>query len=128
MARNPEAVERLQGALSATQEAGTNTSEAVRYSLLTRERSGPFADHYGLLVTRGTRYLLVEPATEWIAVVSSLATPGPGQKSTIGDLHRSLTQLGLHPDYQELIGLLEASGLARGSADADQAVVYQSAY
>lgn len=128
MARDQEAVERLQGALSATQESGSNTSEAVRYSLLTRERSGPFADHYGLLVTRGTRYLLVEPATEWIAVVASLATPGPGQKSTIGDLHRSLTQLGLHPDYQELIGLLEASGLARGSADADQAVVYQSAY
>lgn len=128
MAEDPEVVDRLQGALVASQESGTNTSEAVRYSLLTRERSGPFADHYGLLVTRGTRYLLVEPATEWIAVIASLATPGPGQRATIGDLHRSLSQLGLNPDFQELTGLLEASGLARGSADADQAVIYQSAY
>lgn len=127
MAEDDELVSQLQYALSTSDNAGANTWEAVRYALLTRERSGPYADHYGMLATRG-RYLLIEPATEWVAVMASLAEGGPGVPTTIGAVRRELARLGLRPSVAELIRLLEASGLARGSADADQSVVVQSAY
>lgn len=127
MAEDDELVSQLQYSLSTSDNAGANTWEAVRYALLTRERSGPYADHYGMLATRG-RYLLIEPATEWVAVMASLAEGGPGATTTIGAVRRELARLGLRPSLAELTRLLEASGLARGSADADQSVVVQSAY
>jgi hypothetical protein len=40
----------------------------------------------------------------------------------------SLAELGLKPDLTDVVVLLERAGLARGSADADQGVVVQSAF
>ncbi len=37
-----------------------------------RDSSGPSADHYGLLSSAG-RYLMVDPGTEWMAVVASIS-------------------------------------------------------
>lgn len=114
-------------ALSKRDNSAKGEWESIKYSISIREKTGPFADHYGLLSQRG-RYLLVEPGTEWIAVIASLSASGPGQKTTLGDVRRSLNELGLNPDLQELLRLLELSGLARGSADADQAVEVESAF
>jgi hypothetical protein len=105
----------------------SNLWEAIRYTLLVREESGQFADHYGLLRTRG-RYLMPDPGTEWIAVVASLCCPGPSTSTDLGNVMSSLAELGLKPDLTDVVVLLERAGLARGSADADQGVVVQSAF
>lgn len=107
--------------------SGGNLWEAVKYALKTRENSGPFADYYGLLQSNG-RFLTVDPGTEWMAVVASLACPGPGKPTDVGAVLASLGQLGVRPELADLIALLERAGLARGSADADQGVVVQSAF
>lgn len=107
--------------------SGGNLWEAVKYALKTRENSGPFADYYGLLQSNG-RFLTVDPGTEWMAVVASLACPEPGKPTDVGAVLASLSQLGVRPELADLIALLERAGLARGSADADQGVVVQSAF
>lgn len=101
--------------------------EAVRYALMTREVAGDSADYYGLLSSNG-RYLTVDPGTEWIAVVASLACGSPGSTSNVAEVMRSLMELGTQPELTDLVRLLERAGLARGSADADQAVIVQSAF
>lgn len=105
----------------------SNAFEAVKYSLSTREASGPFADYYGLLRKRGN-YLVPEPGTEWVAVVASLACDGPGGKCDVSSVLSDLVALGARPEMTDLIDLLEQAGLARGSADADQGVIVQSAF
>lgn len=117
----------LSEALNSKKESG-KTWEAIRYTLVTRETSGPHADYYGTLKQVGPRYMVVEPGTEWIAVVASLSCPEPGGSCDVGDIMTSLAKLGLRPEISDLIGLLERAGLARGSADADNAVVVQSAF
>lgn len=107
--------------------SGKNLWEAIKYALKTRETSAAQADYYGLLRTNG-RYLSVEPGTEWIAVVASLACENPGGFTDVGRLMSDLRSLGMRPDLPDLIGLLERAGLARGSADADQGVVIESAF
>lgn len=107
--------------------AAENTWEAVKYALKTREESGDQADFYGLLRARG-RYLFVDPGTEWIAVVASLECGLPGESTDLGSVMSSLYELGIRPQMTDVISLLEDAGLARGSADADQGLVVQSAY
>jgi hypothetical protein len=102
--------------------------EAIRYSLSVREESGPFADYYGLLRSRGRRYLMIDPGIEWIAVIASLSCDGPAKKTDLGNVMKSLSELGLTPQLSDIVVLLERAGLARGSADADQGVVIQSAF
>lgn len=117
----------LTSALGSAERSGANTWEAIKYALLTRDDSGPFADYYGLLRSSG-RFLTVRPGTEWMAVVASLACDGPGRTSDVATLMLSLEELGLRPEAGDLIQLLERAGLARGSADADQGVLIQSAF
>lgn len=117
----------LTAALGSRQRTAVNIWEAVRYALMTRDASGPFADYYGLLRSNG-RYLTVEPGTEWMAVVASLACGTPGATSDVATLMLDLEELGLRPELGDLISLLEKAGLARGSADADQGVLIQSAF
>lgn len=114
-------------ALGSGERSAVNTWEAVKYALLTRDASGPFADYYGLLRSNG-RFLTVQPGTEWMAVVSSLACDGPGKTSDVATLMSSLQDLGLRPEAGDLIQLLEKAGLARGSADADRGVIIESAF
>lgn len=116
----------LQAALATT--STKNVWEAVRYALAARSESGAQADFYGILRNAGTRYAVVEPGTEWTALMAALAAERPNDHCTVGDVRNQLASLGLHPDLSELIGLLEVAGLARGSADADQAVEVQSPY
>jgi hypothetical protein len=121
--------EKLIAALSSNTSTpgGKNLWEAVKYALKTRDASGAFADYYGLLRTNG-RYLTVDPGTEWIAVVASLACDRPGGTTDVGTVLLTLDGMGLRPELGDLIALLERAGIARGSADADQGVIVQSAF
>ncbi|XAZ32259.1 hypothetical protein AAHB34_05300 [Paenarthrobacter ureafaciens] len=107
--------------------SGNNTWEAIKYALKVRESFGEFADHYGLLA-QNHRYLTVEPRTEWVAVIASLSCPEPGGETDVGRVLLGLDELGIRPGLADLIRLLEKAGLARGSADADQGVIVQSAF
>ena len=106
----------------------SNLWEAIRYTLSVREESGPFADHYGLLRSNGRRYLMIDPGIEWITVIASLSCSEPSTKTDLGNVMKSLNELGLTPPLGDVVVLLERAGLARGSADADQGVVIQSAF
>lgn len=117
----------LTQALGSSERVAVNAWEAVRYALLTRDASGPFADYYGLLRSSG-RFLTVQPGTEWMAVVASLSCEGPRKTSDVATLMSSLHELGLRPEAGDLIQLLEKAGLARGSADADRGVIIESAF
>lgn len=105
-----------------------NPYEAVNYMLQKGQAMGRYADHYGLLGKVGSRWTVIEPATEWMAVMASLTMDEPGESTTLRDLSLSLNKLGLRPTIKELVVQLELAGLARGSADADGAVVVRSAY
>lgn len=107
--------------------AAKNTFETVRYSLLVRDSVGEFADHFGFLQQRGN-YLVPSPGTECIAALASLSCSGPDGSTDLRTLIRDLTELGLRPEQRDLIELLEIAGLARGSADADQGLVIESAF
>lgn len=109
-------------------EAGKLVWETVKYGLQVRESSGPFTDYYGILKTRGRRYLVIDPGTEWIAVVASLTCGSPGSQCNVGEVLRDLTILGMRPELGDLVSLLERAGMARGSADADHAVIVESAF
>lgn len=103
---------------------GKNLWEAIRYTLLVRERG----DHYGFFRTPGSRFLFAEPGSEWLAVMVSLAAKGPGTMTDLGVVAESLHSMGASPDPKDLLGLLEKSGLARGSADADLGVQVETAF
>lgn len=105
-----------------------NTYETIRYALQQRSTQSMATDYYGLLRPRGSRYSVVAPGTEWIAVVASLACQEPGQETHVGSVMQSLEELGLRPELQEIVQLLESAGLAEGSADADHGVRVRSAF
>jgi hypothetical protein len=127
MAADSELKVELTDALGNRRQSSENQWEAVKYALKTRDEGGPFADYYGLLQANG-RYLRVNPGTEWMAVVASLACGSPGKETNLGEVLRSLADLGLRPEIRDLVSLLERAGMARGSADADQGVVVRSAF
>ncbi|GAA4892273.1 hypothetical protein GCM10025789_06600 [Tessaracoccus lubricantis] len=101
-----------------------NVYETVFYSLVRRDES----DHYGLLVRQTTNYTLVQPGTEWVAMIAGLSADGPGRPTYVGKIIAQLSRLGLRPPLPELVKLLEAAGLARGSADADHGVRVANPY
>ena len=107
---------------------GKALREAVRYALQIREEHGLNSDYYGLLRKSGTRYLFPEPAMEWISVMASMSCKTPGGKCSLGNVKDFLRLAGLEPNTRDLISLLERSGLARGSADADEGVKVEAAY
>ena len=108
--------------------ATNNMYETILYSLQQRSTNVLSEDYYGFLRARGGRYSIVSPGTEWIAVVASLAADHPGGETHLGQIMASLARLGLQPELQELVEILEAAGLARGSADADHGVRVRSAF
>lgn len=114
----------------ATSSATTNRWEAIKYTLTTRETNSEFVDYYGLLKSHGSRgrYLTIDPGTEWIAVIASLACAKPNTSTDVSSVLESLAALGLYPSIGDLVALLENAGLARNSADADQGVQVQSAF
>lgn len=118
----------LRDDLGSRARGAANLWEAIRYTLLVREQFGPYADYYGLLRSRRGGYLTIDPATEWIAVVASLECPEPGGQTDVGAVVAGLDMMGLRPPLADLIALLEKAGMARGSADADQGVIVESAF
>lgn len=105
-----------------------NCLELVRYMLLGGSAYGRHADHYYLLRKVGRRYTVVDPATEWIAAITSLSMDAPGSETNLSAVSMSLRQLGLEPSTAELTKHLELAGLARGAHDADGAIVVRSAF
>ena len=61
-------------------------------------------------------------------MIASLACDKPGGTTTLGAVKERLNYLGLKPDNSELLHELEKAGLARGSADADEAIQVRSAF
>ncbi|WP_156135103.1 hypothetical protein [Arthrobacter sp. L77] len=118
----------LAAEMAEKKEAGKPVWETVKYGLQVRESSGPFTDYYGILKTRGRRYVVIDPGTEWIAVVASLTCGAPNTQCNVGAVLRDLTKLGMRPELGDLVALLERAGMARGSADADHAVIVESAF
>lgn len=118
----------LELALVSKSKGAKNLWESVKYSLMARDETGDFADHYGLLRGRRPRYLLVDPGTEWMAVMASLCVREPGRQTHLRDVMKAFAECGLRPELSEVIALLERAGLARGSADADEGVLVQSAF
>lgn len=104
-----------------------NTYETVIYALQQRG-GGSGVDYYGLLKSHGTRYSVVDPGTEWIAVLASLACDLDTRETNVGTVMKSLGRLGMSPELQELVKVLEAAGMAQGSADADHGVRVRSAF
>jgi len=113
-----------------------NTWELVRYLLMSRsnddEQSRSDAaerrDFYGLFRKSGTRYLFVEPSTEWVAVLASLARESPKDPATLSTVLEDLRRLGLQPSVETLTNSLEATGLARSAPDADIGIMVASAF
>jgi hypothetical protein len=119
----------LKSALRSDSESAKLVAEAIRYSLLTRDTNGESADLYGILRSTGSRRILtVDPAPSWIAVIASLCCHLPGTSTTLGEVQSALAEMGLNPTREDLVTLLERAGMARGSADADQGLIVQSAY
>lgn len=127
--RDGAARQGLREAMSGREWPGSckNMYETILYSLQQRD-SAAEVDFYGLLRQRGNRYSVIQPGTEWIAVVASLACDEPGGETHLGNVLLSLAQLGLRPELMEVVKALEAAGLAQGSADADHGVRVRSAY
>lgn len=128
MRRDDDFRAQLTDALSASPGSNENLWEAINYSLLTREGTGADADHYGFLRKHGRRFSVPDPGVEWIAAIASLTCPGPGTSTDVGQLVRELRDLGLRPELGDLVIRLEQAGVARGSADADQAVAIEAAF
>lgn len=122
-----EVTKQLQSALNPNKQVTLDPAdklwEAVRYSLKTRDKG----DHYGFLESSG-RYLFANPGTEWGALMASMAARGPGETTNLGEVAVFLNRSGTTTQPQELLALLERTGLSRGSADADLALEVETAY
>jgi hypothetical protein len=118
----------LQDALTPDKDASSGSAdnlwEAIRYSLKSRDKT----DYYGFLESSGARYLFPAPGIEWGAMFASLSSRSAGLETNLGEVAEALARSGTQPQTKELLSLLEKSGLARGSADADLAVAVESAY
>lgn len=113
-----------------------NTWELVRYLLMSRSNddvqsrseAAEQRDFYGLFRKSGTRYLFVEPSTEWVAVLASLTRKSPNDPATLSDVLEDLRRLGLRPSVDTVTTCLEATGLARSAPDADVGIMVASAF
>ena len=126
--KNQDLIDKLKQATRSSFNNSANSMwESIKYALIVRSADGELSDHYGVIKTRA-RFSVVEPASEWITCMASLSCPGPKSTGTLGDLSKSLDELGLRPSSKLLLSNLEKAGLARGAADADQAVEIESAF
>jgi hypothetical protein len=105
--------------------------DAVESCLTARSVTGRYADHYGFLVRHGrgtAMFRVVDPSSEVLALVASLSCGTPNGECSVGDVRRSLRQLGLRPSIPELVRRLESAGLCRDSADASDSIRVKSAF
>jgi hypothetical protein len=128
MAKDRGLVARLTSACKPDANASKNAWEAIRFTLGTRSESEGSVDYYGLLRAPSPRYLVVEPGIEWMAAMASLACGEPDRPATIANVAAFLSAAGLRPHGADLLQMLETAGLARGAADADQAVSVRPAF
>lgn len=127
VAGSSEVADAVTEALSADVMGGArNTRETIRYSLVDRGTNGG-TDLYALLRTAG-KYTWVEPGQEWLVTVASLCADGPGGLARLGDLRKSLAELGISASTPTIIYLLEKYGMARSSHDADDALEIQAGF
>jgi hypothetical protein len=109
--------------------AHKSTVEAVTYSLKTRSEIGDGVDYYGLLRSKGvSKYLVIEPGTEWLAAFVSLTSQAPKGVINLGQVMENFSALGLNPPLGDLISGLERAGLATGSDDADSGLAVETAF
>ena len=126
--KNQELMDALKESSKASFTSKANSMwESIKYTLIVRSEDGEQSDHYGIIKTRG-RFSVVEPASEWIACMASLSCSRPNSIGSLGDLSKSLSALGFRPSRNLLLSSVEKVGLARGAADADQAVEIESAF
>jgi hypothetical protein len=99
----------------------SNLIETVRYSLLTRS-SQDAPDHHALLRVVSRNYTHVAPGPEWIVVMSAMASTGPSDVVRLGDVRRSLEDIGFKPRIDFLLGELERAGLCASASDGDEGI------
>ena len=88
-------------------------------------------DYYGMLSKRGRGtavYRILDPSTEVLAVIASLARHSPHMDAQLGDVRRELSRLGLRPLAGDLAEKLETAGLCSKLADADDSVPVRCAF
>jgi hypothetical protein len=110
--------------------SGEHTNENLHFLVKSMLDPRGESDEYSLFkpVGKSTSWKLVDPDTEWVATMASLAASGPGKSTTLREFRSSLRKLGLQPSKREVLSHLERAGLARGAHDADEAVRIRSAY
>lgn len=138
LSENKEVIKELQAVWSEdNDEKSKNVWELIKYVLVSRgsaaeqlrDDDNQQRDFYGLLKPyRKSRYLFVEPSTEWIAVVASLVRNDPANTVTLKPVREAMNALGLHPSVDVLTACLETAGLARSAPDADTGVKVASAF
>lgn len=113
-------------------QAPKTLKEFVRYLMLARVAGGAGADeadlYYLARTDRRGRQIWVEPGPEWMVVVASLATGGPGRQCTLQDVMADLRRMGISIERATLVDLLEGAGLTQDSPDADDAIVINSGF
>lgn len=125
---DPIFIKSLQEALSPNKESTSDSDdrlwEAISYTLKQREKG----DHYGFLDRTAGRYSFASPGIEWGAFMASMSASGPGRDTNLGDVSESVRRAGISAQGNQLLDLLERTGLTRGSADADLALKVETAY
>jgi hypothetical protein len=115
--------DRLHAALGGGGEkAGLNNLvETVRYSLLARGTS-EVQDHNSLLRVVSRNYTHVVPGPEWIVVMSAMSAASPTAVVRLGDVRRSLDDLGFKPRIDFILNELERAGLCASAPDGDEGI------
>jgi hypothetical protein len=121
----PAGVATLREAYSGKKEGAgfSNLKETVEYALLCRSSDDAGdGDYYSLLRTVSRNFAHVDPAPEWIVVMVAMSSRGPGDPVRLGDVLRTMRNLGLHPRIDNLVSELEKAGLCASAADGDEGI------
>lgn len=88
--------------------------------------SSESADYYALM-KRIEDSFVIDPSSEVMALIATLACEQPDGFTSLGRVRREFQALGLEPSQSELRFLLERAGLCRSEADASLQVTVSSA-
>ena len=119
----PIQVKDIKAALGGKADDGSakNLIETVRYALLARG-SEEAPDHSSLLKVVSRNYTHVAPGPEWIVVMSGLSVTSPTGNVRLGDVRRSLEDMGFKPRIDFLLTELERAGLCASAPDGDDGI------